>query len=219
VCDVRTAISGERPNPVRDPGVMLKRRRSVARVPGLLARSRSSSNTFAEFYEQMSQPVLRFFVRQTRDGHRAFDLTAETFAKAFENRQDFRGATDEQAAAWLWRIARNELARYRRSRSVELAAARRLGLERPAPTAEELRHVERLTAVEVVRERIQDALKTLPPDQREILRLRFLDELSYHEIAQQLGVSYDVVRARTSRALRALRDSEQLYDAFQALET
>jgi RNA polymerase sigma-70 factor (ECF subfamily) len=185
------------------------RRVSPAR-PGLLARSRSSPNAFADFYEEMSPGVLRFFTRQTHDGQAAFDLLAETFCKAFEKRQDFRGTNDKQAAAWLWTIARNELARFHRSRSVEMSALQRLGLERPAPTDEELREVERLIAHEDIRRRITVALDSLSPDQQEVIKLRFIDELSDQEIAERLAVSHDVVRARASRALRALGASEHL---------
>jgi len=194
-------------------------RRLAARVPGLLARSRTADDAFTDFYDAMAPSVLRFFARRTREGERAFDLTAETFAKAFEKRADFRGTSDEEAAGWLWSIARNELARYHRTRTVEMAAMRRVGLERPAPSDEELRTVEVLTAEEDVREHVELALGVLPPEQREVIRLRFVDELSYLEIAQTLGVSYDVVRARASRGLRTLKDSEHLQAAVRVLET
>jgi RNA polymerase sigma-70 factor (ECF subfamily) len=177
-----------------------------------------ASAPFAEFYDAMFPVVLRFFARRARQPEAAFDLTAETFAKAFEKRADFRGSTELQATAWLWAIARNELARYHRSRSVELAALRRLGLERPVPSDEELRIVEELTAAEDVRGQIHDALASLPPEQREVVKLRVFDELSYPEIAETLGVSYDVVRARHSRALRTLRASEQMQAAVRVLE-
>jgi Sigma-70 region 2 len=72
--------------------VMRSRRRFAVSLPGLLARSRASPHAFGDFYEQMSPQVLRFFVRRTGDPHRAVDLTAETFARAFEHRSEFRGA-------------------------------------------------------------------------------------------------------------------------------
>jgi RNA polymerase sigma factor (sigma-70 family) len=197
--------------------VMRPRRRFATVLPGLLARSQASPHAFADFYEQMSPQVLRFFVRRTGDPHRAVDLTAETFARAFEHRREFRGASDGQAAAWLWRIARNELAGYRRSRAVELAAVRRLGLER-ALTDEELVQIERVSATEELREQIQHALAVLPDEQQQVIRLRFIDELSYDEMARKLGVSNDAVRTRTSRALRALRASAHLHEAIQRLE-
>lgn len=191
----------------------------VGRVPGLLARSRTSDASFADFYDVMAPAVLRFFARRVRDSERAFDLTAETFAKAFEKRRDFRGSTDDEAAAWLWSIARDELARYHRTRNVEFAAIHRLGLERPAPSDEELRRVDELTVAEDVREHVELALAGLPPDQREVIRLRLVDDLGYPEIADVLGVSYDVVRARMSRGLRSLRESEHLQAAVRVLET
>ena len=167
----------------------------------------------------MAPLVLRFFARRTRDGESAFDLTAETFAKAFEKRDHFRGGTDAEAAGWLWSIARNELARYHRTRTVELAALRRLGLERPAPTDSELRHVEDLTAAEEAREQVQRALSVLPAEHREVIQMRLVDELSYPEIASALGVSCDVVRARVSRARRVLRENEHLKAAAEVLGT
>ena len=186
-------------------------------VAGLLARSRASPDAFADFYEQMAPQVLCFFATRTSEPQRAVDLTAETFAKAFEHRREFRGASDDQAGAWLWRIARNELAQHWRSRSVELAAVQRYGVQRTL-SDEELLEVERLIGAEELREQIQHALEGLPNDQREVVRMRFIDDLSYEEIAEKLGVSNDVVRTRTSRALRTLRSSGQLDEAIQRLE-
>ena len=185
---------------------------------GRFARTQATHAPFADFYDAMAPAVLRFFAKRTRDAERAFDLTAETFAKAFEKREQFRGSTDVEAAAWLWSIARNELGRYHRRRSVELAALQRLGLERPAPTDAELREVEELTASEEAREQVERAMARLPPEQQEVLRMRFIDEMAYAEIAARLGVSCEVVRARVSRARRALQDNAHLRAAARELD-
>ncbi|MGH2832729.1 MAG: RNA polymerase sigma factor [Solirubrobacteraceae bacterium] len=184
----------------------------------MLARSRSVPEDFAGFYQCLAPTILRFFARQTRDPQVAFDLMAETFAKAFEKRVDFQGASDDQAAAWVWSIARNELGKYKRSLSVELATLTRLGLERPAPSESELREVERLMTLEgLVRRQIPDALDKLSPDQQQVIQLRFYEDLSNEEIAKRLAVSNDVVRTRMSRALRLLSGNEQLQSAIQTL--
>jgi RNA polymerase sigma-70 factor (ECF subfamily) len=188
------------------------------RGQGFLVRSRVSSQAFGDFYASTSPAVLRFFARETRDGQTAFELMAETFAKAFEKRHDFRGATDKQAAAWLWAIARSELAHYRRARKVEFAALGRLELERPTPTDQELREVEELAAVEAAQAHLKDALALLPEDQRTVITMRFIDSLSYEEIASRLGVTQQVVRARSSRAIRSLRADERVHDAVRELE-
>jgi RNA polymerase sigma-70 factor (ECF subfamily) len=177
------------------------------------------AHAFGDFYDAMAPSILRYFMRKTREPHRSFDLTAETFAKAFEKRHDFAGATEQQAAAWLWTIARNELARYRRSQSVEFAALSRLGLERPAPSDEELRQVEEIAAVEEAQGHVGRALSLLPQEQRRVIEMRFIEHLSYEEIAARIGVSNDVVRARASRALRTLRADEDVIRAVHALES
>jgi RNA polymerase sigma-70 factor, ECF subfamily len=197
---------------------LLAPRGSRALAPGALVRSRTSPHAFTEFYEDISPSVLRYFARETREPHHAFDLMAETFAKAFEKRADFRGSSDQQAAAWLWTIARTELARFRRSHTIERAALNRLGLERAAPSDRELREVERLTEIEELQDHLEQALALLPPDQRVVIQLRFIDHLGYPEIAERLGVSTDVVRSRTSRALSTLRASDHVHHAVQALE-
>jgi RNA polymerase sigma factor (sigma-70 family) len=189
------------------------------KTPGLLARSRSSPHLFAAFYEEMAPGVFRFFAAETRDHQAALDLTAETFAKAFEKRSDFRGLSDRQASAWLWRIARNELAGFYRARAVEMAAMQRVGVERETITEGELLSIERFALDDLIRDRLTDALERLPAEHREVIRLRFVEERSYKEIADTLGVSNELVRTRTSRALRTLRSSEHLQDVSQLRET
>jgi len=184
------------------------RRRSAANEPQL----------FVDLYYELSPKVLRYFAHATGDPHRAFDLMAETFAKAYEKRHDFRGDTEAEEASWVWTIARNELAMYLRSTRVEVGALRRLEMERPDLTDEEMRRVEQLGTDADVREHLAGALALLPGEQREAIRLRFIEDRSYDEIAASLDVSNDVVRARCSRGLKTLRESDRVHAAVHALE-
>lgn len=172
---------------------------------------------FADLYDEMYPKLLRYFAGQTQDAQTAMDLTAETFARAFERRGQLRGETFEAAAAWVWTIARHELSRFRRSHAVELAALTRLGLERPAPTDDELRHIEQAAAFEEVRTRLAVEVAKLTADQQEVLRLYFVENLTYQQIADELVVSQDVVRARASRGLRALGCSTALHGLVEEL--
>ncbi len=152
----------------------------------------------------MSQSVLVFFTRRTYDGEVALDLTAETFARALEARSRFRGNSDGEAAAWIWGIARNVLGEFFKRGRVERRALRRLGLEPPAMTSDEIERIEQLAGVETLRVAVADALAALAADQREALRLRVVDELDYPSVARHLGVSEPTARARVSRGLRRL---------------
>jgi RNA polymerase sigma factor (sigma-70 family) len=193
-----------------NPGRNLSRR-----AVGSLARSREDPAAFAEFYDRLSPKILRFFARRTWDGQASLELTAETFAKAFEKRHDFRGHSDGESTGWLWAIAHNELKAYWRARSVRMHAAERLDIPRPHSSDEEILRIEELAAAEAARDALADAMKELAGDQRQVIELRVLQELSYEEIARQLGVSEQVVRARLSRGLRQLAKTQALRDRLE----
>ncbi|WP_036725057.1 RNA polymerase sigma factor [Patulibacter minatonensis] len=171
-----------------------------------LARSRTEPVQFTAFYEAEASRVLRFFARRVLDGEVALDLTAETFAQAFAARGRFRGADDEDGRAWLFAIARAQLAAFLRRGYADRAAQARLGLERPPVTEQDLLRVDELAGLAELREAVTRALARLPARQRDAVRLRIVDELDYPEVAQRLNVSEQTARARVSRALRRLAE-------------
>jgi RNA polymerase sigma-70 factor (ECF subfamily) len=174
-------------------------------VESALARSARDPSAFGEFYAAHAKPMLVFFTRRVLDPETALDLTAETFAQAFAGREGFRGGNDDQAAAWLYTIAHRQLAHYWRKGGADRRMRARLGLELPEPQPDELERIVKLAGADDIRRILAESLAQLPDDQRDALRLRILEERGYPEVAALLGVSEDVVRARVSRALRALR--------------
>ena len=183
----------------------LRRRRF--RSACLLVRARSDPDAFGDFYDAYSQRVLVFLVRRLLDAEVALDLMSETFAKALQRREQFRGSTPEEEQAWLFSIARSELSHYWRRGSVERAALARLGMTVPPITDEDLERIEELAGVRAIASQLGDAMTSLPDDQRRAIELRVLGEQSYGEIALGLGITQQVVRARVSRGLRALAAS------------
>lgn len=136
----------------------------------------------------------------------ARDLTAETFAQAFEHRSRFRGQTDSEAEAWLYGIARHQLGRYARNGVIHRKAVARLGIQLPTVSDDDHQRVTELAALADLREAIADAFSTLPQAQREALQLRVIDEHAYSDVAARLGVSEQTARARVSRALRHITE-------------
>jgi len=132
------------------------------------------------------------------------DLVAETFAKAFVSRGSFRGRDDRAAAAWLYAIARNELAAYFRRGAVEREAMEKLGLRLAAPSAEDIERVEELAGLSATSDALAAEVERLPSGHREALRRRVIEDQSYAELAAALGISEQTARARVSRALRRL---------------
>jgi RNA polymerase sigma factor (sigma-70 family) len=150
-------------------------------------------------YARHSDALLGFLVRHTADAEVALDLWAETFAQALAGRHRFRGAGEEEAAAWLFGIARNQLARYYRRGTIEQRAMRRLRLERPPADEALLAEIEQRAGMDAMRRELAAALATLSEPVRRAVELRVADELPYADLAARLQISEQAARARVSR--------------------
>jgi RNA polymerase sigma factor (sigma-70 family) len=180
-----------------------------------LTRARREPSAFGAFYTAHSRELLAFFARRTFDVEVARDLTAETFAQAFEHRRRYRGSTDAEASGWLYGIARHQLSRYVRKGVVERKALRRLSIQVPAVSEEDYDRIAELAGFAELRDRVAALFGELSDAQREALRLRVMDERPYAEVAQRLGISEQTARARVSRALRSLADASDMTSAAE----
>jgi RNA polymerase sigma factor (sigma-70 family) len=172
----------------------------------------------ARLYAVHAEAMLGFFMRRTYQPEVSMDLVAETFACAFRDRGRCRGSDEREQAAWLYGIARHRLIDFARRGRVEHEALERLGFQRRALTDDEYERVEELAGLEEVRERLAAGLDGLGDEQRAALRLRVIEERSYAELAVILDVSEQTARARVSRALRAMRDSDALSELVESDE-
>jgi RNA polymerase sigma-70 factor (ECF subfamily) len=158
-------------------------------------------------YARHHDDLLLFFVRRTADVEVALDLWSETFAQAVAGRRKFRGKSDAEAAAWLYSIARNQLARYLRRGYAERRAMQKLGLERPPTDDELVADIWQRAQLDALRIELIAALATLSEPVREAVKLRVVDERPYVEIATRLRISEQAARARVSRGLSALAEA------------
>ena len=128
-----------------------------------LRRSARDPEAFAGFFDAYFDDLLRYLTRRTCDAEASLDLTAESFAQAYLSRHRFRGSTDREAAAWLYRIAKRQLARYFKRGRAEREACERLGLERPQLDEESERQIERFAALDDLRATLRVELSELSP--------------------------------------------------------
>lgn len=164
---------------------------------------------FGVLYEHYSVDMLAYFTRRTHDPEVALDLVSETFVEAFDDRDQFRGKNLEQARAWIWTVARRQLADYWRHGKVERRALTRVGIIVPRElTDEEYERIEDLAGLKDLCEMVRDGMEGLPEEHRAAVHLRVVEEQSYDEIADSLRITPQNARARVSRGLRAL--AEQL---------
>jgi RNA polymerase sigma-70 factor (ECF subfamily) len=158
---------------------------------------------FRAFYDRWSEPVLGYFQRRVNDPQVALDLTAETFATAFEKRASFRWR-GTSPGAWVFGIAARLLKRYFRSQAIHRRAVDRLGVQLPAYDDVALRRVEELVDNAEMRQLVTAALATCREADRRVLELRFIDALPYPEVAEALGCTVNAARVRVHRALSRL---------------
>lgn len=159
---------------------------------------------FDAFYRSHAESLLRYFYRRTDDPDVAADLCAETFAAALTNSRQF-DAQRGSAAAWLYGIARRQLAMYWRRRKVADRARKRLGIPQE-PIDEESVQALRRTEDMLDGAAALDALDKLPVKLRRAVRLRVIDQLEYPEIAHQLNCAPGAARTRVSRGLHLLNE-------------
>jgi RNA polymerase sigma factor (sigma-70 family) len=169
----------------------------------LLRLTTHDAEAFGVFYDRFEREVLAFFWRATRRADLVADLAGEVFASALESATSFdpeRG----KARAWLFGIARHELADAWQRGSVEDRVRIRLGVEPLVLTDESIERIEQLGSGPPVG--LLELVEELPEDQRLAVKGRVIEERDYVELAQSLACSPSVVRQRVSRGLRALRE-------------
>lgn len=170
----------------------------------LMRRSRRDPHAFDDVYVRHARDIHGWLARTIGDSDRAWELTAEVFARAWLARRRFRPGPDGSAGPWLQGIARNVWRHQARGRSARGRALRRLGitldLVSPSEGDDQLERM----AAEAIGPELHAALERLPHGQRVAIELRVLDELSYEVIAARLECSVEAARMRVMRGLRTL---------------
>jgi RNA polymerase sigma-70 factor (ECF subfamily) len=156
------------------------------------------TSAFADLYDRHVVRVYRHIYYLVNDAREAEDLTAQTFLKAWEaiDRYKERGAP---FVAWLLRIGHNLTVSHLRSRRDHSALDEGYIDQKQNRNPEEA--LERSTEESSVRE----ALLGLRDEQRQVIMLRFVEELDYREVAAMIGKSVPAVRVIQHRALGNLR--------------
>lgn len=146
---------------------------------------------FADLYEQNFYRVYAYVARRVGDRSSAEDLTAEVFREALAGlgKFEWRGVP---FAAWLLRIASRAVADYWERASRESGSPSRKP-DRPGPD-----EIERDAMLFQLVDR-------LPEAQFRVIHLRFVEQKSIREIAQEMGRSEGAVKQLQLRALENLR--------------
>lgn len=127
----------------------------------------------------------------------AQDLVQETFCQAIDAMERFKGESKEYT--WLYGILRNQYFNYLRKKSRWFSLD--LLLDHPAEQVDPWIELDNFES----HQQLERALKILPLKQREILMLRYVEEMKVDEIARLLQISAGTVKSRLHNATRRLQ--------------
>ncbi len=167
----------------------------------------ADQKAYAELLRNYRDSIYFLMMRMTNSAIDAEDLTIEAFGKAFKRLEQY--TPDYAFSTWLFRIAANNCIDFiRRKRREPLNQSSDLELDygsnyaRRTPSSgldpeENIINDQKIKMMHAVVERLK-------PHYRHLVELRYFDELSYEEIAQQLHLPLGTVKAQLFRAREML---------------
>lgn len=168
-----------------------------------LARAqRGDEEGFALLWRTLHPPLLRYLT--SRRDLAPEDVAAETWLQVIRDLDGFTGGVAE-FRAWLFTVARNRAIDQGRARAarpaITVADPHTAGPVPLAPSAEET------AADRAATDTALRLVRTLPPDQAEMVMLRVVAGLDFAAVAAVVGKSPGAVRVAVHRALRSLSQS------------
>ena len=154
---------------------------------------------FEALYDHYVPPIYRFIYMKVSGKEEAEDLTHEVFLSAWQNLKRYR-PRGFPFSSWLYQIARNKVIDHYR-------------LKKPALPIEEVdvefaaagKNLDDVIDTEIHFKKVRRALRSLTPDQQDVILMKFMEELSHREIAAALMKSEGAVRIIQYRALSELK--------------
>lgn len=164
----------------------------------VLKAKSGDKEAFSEIYKLYVKKVYRYCKFNTRDESSAQDICQESFVRAWKKMKDFTlDAPNWSIQAFLFTIARNliiDKTRVKKEFSLE-------DYEHIETNEDLYEKVDRATNIHNVR----DALTKLDEIERQIIILRYFEDMESHEVAKILGIKDGALRVRQHRAMEKLK--------------
>ena len=178
------------------PGAQSNDRNVTDDVERLMARVyKRDADAFETLYDAYHRLVYGIAVRMVSDVATAQDVTQAVFMKVWTSPELFRGGN---FAAWIVRLARNRALDVLRSRTLHPQ-------DELSDAIPEDSNVENVAFAHIDADRVQNALTTLPPEQREAIELGFFGGVTHEEIAKRTGTPLGTIKTRIRMGLKKLR--------------
>lgn len=166
-------------------------------------------DALAELVRRYQQDVFRFSLHYLKNVEVAKEMTQETFLRVYAARDRFD--VSRRFKPWMLCIARNLcLNEIKRKKTVQMETLEEYASSAREDNGDVLQSSadgpSELLMGEERRRVLERALEALPPDAREIVKLRFFERMQARDIAEIIDSTEGAVRTRLHRILRQLRD-------------
>ena len=172
----------------------------IARILG------GDTQAFEEIVLEHQKNVYNLALKMTGNADDAFDVSQDTFLRAYNALSSFRG--DSRLSVWLYRLTSNiciDLLRKKKRRGeVSLSVRNDQNEEDEIEIPDDRYAPETALERKELRRSLREGLASLPENYRQILTLREISGLSYEEIAQVLELEPGTVKSRLFRARKQL---------------
>jgi RNA polymerase sigma-70 factor (ECF subfamily) len=162
--------------------------------------ARSEQSALAELYDRFGRPAYGLALRVVRDEALAEDAVQEAFLALWRTAARF---VPERGKASTWILT---LVHRRAVDIVRREERRRSDALEQAPEQESREAVDEEAWLRLQRERVQDALRKLPDQQREAIELAYYGGFTQSELAERLGQPLGTIKSRMFGGLARLRE-------------
>lgn len=174
----------------------------VADMTGLLERVRDKRDkaAFLEIFEYFAPRLKSYLIRQGARADEAEELVQETMLTVWRRAESFDGAK-ASASTWIFTIARNkrvDTLRKKKAVYTDIDQAEHVESEEGASVVDHMTFDKHY-------EQVQQALKELPDEQKDLLMRSFFDNQSHGDIAAATGLPLGTVKSRIRLAMDKLR--------------
>lgn len=161
---------------------------------------------FMESYDEFGDAIFRYAYFQTSDKEVALDISQETFTKTWQYLQ--KGQEIDNIRAFLYRVARNLIIDYRRKKkAVSLDKITETGIEFESDD-----DIEKEKELEFDKEYVLKTLEEIEDKYRDVLILRYVEEMSIKEISESLEKSENNISVIIHRGVEKLKKLLENYN-------
>ena len=168
---------------------------------------RGETDAFETLIRRHQKTIFNLVYRMLGDYDEAAEISQETFLSAYRAIGNFRG--EANFSTWLYRIALNHATT--RRKSLNTRQQRNVPIENSEPVSDPHPGPAESMEKKEIRQRVQQALNRLDPEDAAVILLRDLQDVPYEEVARVLEVPVGTVKSRLHRARQALKSELASY--------